>query len=47
MDWFLYNIDLHHESVKQNYRGTKDKFVASDNAISFMNQINGTPAYWK
>ena len=34
-------------TIKQNYRGTIERFVASDNAFSFMSQVKGTPAYWK
>ena len=34
-------------TIKQNYRGTIDRYVASDNAFSFMSQVKGTPAYWK
>ena len=42
MDWFLNDRDLRDERVKQNYRGTTDKFVASDNEFSFMRQVKGT-----
>ena len=35
------------ETIKQNPRGTIDRFVASDNAFSFMGSVKGTPAYWK
>ena len=31
-------------TIKQNYRGTIDKYVASDNAFSFMSQVKGTPS---
>ena len=33
--------------VKNNFKGTIKKFVASYNEFSFMNSVNGTPAYWK
>ena len=29
-------------TIKQNYRGTIDRFVASDNALSFMSSVKGT-----
>ena len=34
-------------TVKNNFKGTIEKFVASDNAFSFMSSIKRTPAYWK
>ena len=33
--------------VKNNFKGAIKKFVASYNEFSFMNSVNGTPAYWK
>ena len=33
--------------VKNNFKATIEKFVASDNAFSFMSSIKGKPAYWK
>ena len=34
-------------TVKSNFKGTIERFVAKDNAFSFMNSVKGTPAYWK
>ena len=31
--------------VKNNFKAAIDKFAASDNAFSFMNSVQGTPAY--
>ena len=33
-------------TVKSNFKGTVEKFVARDNAFSFMSSVKGTPAYW-
>ena len=33
--------------VKNNFKGTIKKFVASYNEFSFMNSVNETTAYWK
>ena len=33
--------------VKSNFKRTIERFVASDNAFSFMSSVKGTPAYWK
>ena len=33
-------------TVKNNFKGTIERFVASDNAFSFMSSVKGTPAYW-
>ena len=33
--------------VKNNYKETIERFVASDNAFSFMSSVKGIPAYWK
>ena len=33
--------------AKNNFKATIEKFVASDNAFSFMSSVKGTPAYWK
>ena len=34
-------------TVKSNFKGTIEKFVARDNAFSFMSSVKGTRAYWK
>ena len=34
-------------TVKSNFKETIERFVARDNAFSFMNSVKGTPAYWK
>ena len=34
-------------TVKSNFKGTKERFVARDSAFSFMNSVKGTLAYWK
>ena len=34
-------------AMKQNYRDTVERFVASDNASSFMSFVKETLAYWK
>ena len=34
-------------TVESNFKGTIERFVAKDNAFSFMNSVKGTPAYWK
>ena len=34
-------------TVKNNFKGTTERFVASDNAPSFMSSVRGTPACWK
>ena len=31
--------------VKNNLQGTIERFVASDNAFSFMSSVKGTPPY--
>ena len=33
-------------TVKNNFKGTIERFVASNNAFSFMSSVKGTPAYW-
>ena len=33
-------------TVKNNLKGTIERFVASDNAFSFISSVKGTPAYW-
>ena len=33
--------------VKSNFKGTIQRFVASDNVFSFMSSFKGTPAHWK
>ena len=35
------------ETVKSNFKGRIERFVARDNAFSFMSSAKGTPAYWK
>ena len=35
------------EMVKNNLKGTTERFVARDNAFSYMSSVKGTPAYWK
>ena len=34
-------------TVKSNFKGTIERFVTKDNALSFMSPIKGTLAYWK
>ena len=34
-------------TVKSNFKGTIERFVARNNAFSFMSSVKGTPAYWK
>ena len=34
-------------TVKSNFKGRIERFVARDNAFSFMSSAKGTPAYWK
>ena len=34
-------------TVTNNFKGTIERFVASDNAFSFMSSVNETSAYWK
>ena len=34
-------------TVKVNFKGTIERFVARDNAFLFMYSVNGTPAHWK
>ena len=33
--------------VKNNLKGTIEKFVESDKTFSFMSSVKGTPPYWK
>ena len=33
--------------VKNNLKGTIERFVASDKLFSFMSSVKGTPPYWK
>ena len=33
--------------VKNNFKGTIDKFTESDKAFLFLSSVKGTPAYWK
>ena len=32
---------------KSNFKETIERFVATNNAFSFMSSVKGTPAYWK
>ena len=34
-------------TVKSNFKGTIERYVARDNSFSFMSSVKGTPAYWK
>ena len=34
-------------TVKSNFNGAVKRFVARDNAFSFMSSVKGTPPYWK
>ena len=34
-------------TVRSNFKGTIERFVARDNAFSFMSSVKGTRAYWK
>ena len=34
-------------TVKNNFKRTIERFVASDNGFSFMSSVKETPAYWK
>ena len=34
-------------TVKSNFKGTIEWFVARDNAFSLMSSVKETPAYWK
>ena len=34
-------------TVKDNSKGTIERFAASENAFSFMSSIKKTPVYWK
>ena len=34
-------------TIKNNFKGTIEMFVATDNVFSFMSSVKGTPAYWK
>lgn len=34
-------------TIKQNYKGIIERFVANDNAFSFMSSVKRTTAYWK
>ena len=33
--------------LSRSFKQTVQRFIASDEAFSFMNTIKGTPAYWK
>ena len=46
----IYNIKpgiLTAGTVKSNFKGTIERFLGRDNAISFMSSVKGTPIYWK
>ena len=34
-------------TAKNNYNGAIERFLAKDNAFSFMRSVKRTPAYWK
>ena len=34
------------KTVKSNFKGTIKRFVARDNAFSFMSSVKGTLKYW-
>ena len=34
-------------TVKNNFKGTIEWFLATDNTFSFMSSAKGAPAYWK
>ena len=34
-------------TVKSNFKGKIERFVARKKAFSFMSSVRGTPAYWK
>ena len=34
-------------TIKNNFKQTVKRFVASENAFSFTSLVKGTPAYWK
>ena len=34
-------------TVKSNFKGAIERFVARDDAFSFLSSVKGTPAYWK
>ena len=34
-------------TVKSNFKGIIERFLARDNAFSFMSSVKGTPIYWK
>ena len=34
-------------AVKNNFKRTNERFVASDSTFSFMSSVKGTPTYWK
>ena len=34
-------------TVKNNFKRTNERFIASANAFLFMGSVKGTPAYWK
>ena len=38
---------LTEEAVKKDFKGTIWKFVARENAFSFISSVKETPAYWK
>ena len=38
---------LTEETVKNNFKGTIERFAASNSAFSFMSSVEVTPVYWK
>ena len=40
-------VTLIAETVKSYFNAKIERFVARDNAFSFMSSVKGTPAYWK
>ena len=34
-------------TVKNNFKRTIERFIASENAFSLISSVKGTPAYWK
>ena len=43
----LNQVALMAGTVKSNFKGTVQRFVAVDNAFSFISSVKGAPAYWK
>ena len=34
-------------TVKRSFKGTTERFVARENAFSFLSSVKETPTYWK